>query len=357
MSYYIPDNSLAEVKTLTAQIFHQVFDQLSDPAFLKSGDGWLTNPAAQAMGLSENDLGQMEDWDDDAFIWLSLRFYHVSAQRVDGAPLLILRPDAFLAQAAQNVASQLRQRLQSAFGCASDLSQTDGVRTNLRARERLSGINRELYQLLRLTQELELSGQSDALICQPDCFDLVSAFLQLSDELRELLQPTGVELRVEIEPSSLILTADVDKLKYLVLSLISNALPHLPQSGGRIILGLKEQKGQAIITVSDNGSGFSPDLLSHPLWNEPQRLVFGRGLGLGLPLVQRIAAAHDGTVMVFPSSKGSQVTVSIPIHAPQDLLCSPLPIPRNPSGFSMAKILLSNALPRSVYYPDPEGDD
>ncbi len=357
MSYYIPDDPLAEVRTLTAELFHQVFDQLSDPVFLRSGDDWLFNPAAQTMGLSANDLQQLEDWGDDAFIWLSLRFYRVSAQHMDGALLLILRPDAFLAEAAQNVASQLRQRLQSAFGCASDLSQTEGVRTNIRARERLAGINRELYQLLRMAQQLELSGQSDALICQQDCFDLVSAFLQLSDELRELLQSTGVELKVDIEPTSLVMSADVEKLKYLVLSLVSNAMPHLPKAGGRIVLGLKEQKGQAVITVSDNGSGFSPDLLSHPLWNEPRRLVFGRGLGLGLPLVQRIAAAHEGTVMVFPSPKGSRVTVSIPIDAPKDTFTSPLPPPRSPNGFSMAKVLLSNALPRSVYYPNPEGDD
>ncbi len=342
---------------MTAELFHQIFDQLSDPTLLKAGDDWLFNPAAQAMELSDNDLRQLEDWGNDAFIWLSLRFYRVSAQQMDGALLLFLRPDTFLSGAAQNVASQLRQRLQPAFGCASDLSQTDGVRTNLRARERLSGINRELYQLLRMAQELELSSQSDALICRRDCFDLASAFLQLADELRELLQPAGVELKVEIEPADLVMYADVEKLKYMALSLISNALPHLPKPGGRVALGLKEQKGQAVITVSDNGSGFSPDLLAHPLWNEPLRLVFGRGLGLGLPLVQRIAAAHEGTVMVFPSPKGSRVTVSIPIHAPKDVFATPQPIPRNPSGFSMAKVLLSNALPRSVYYPNPDGDD
>lgn len=342
---------------MTAELFHSIFDQLVDPVLLKSGEGWLCNPAAQSLSLSEGDLLQLEDCDEGAFLWLSLRFYHVSLQRLDGAPLLMLHADTFLADVAENVSSQLRQRLQSAFGCTSDLSRVGGVRNDLRARERLCGLNRELYQLLRMTQELEMGGRLEPVACQFDCFNLVAVLVRLGDELRELFRPAEVELKLELEPSELIVAADLEKLKYLILSLVSNSLPHLPSSGGRITLGLREQSGQAVITVLDNGSGFSPDLLAHPLWSQPQRLIFGRGLGLGLPLVQRIAAAHQGTVMVFPSAKGSRVTVSIPVHTPTDVLAEPAAPCREQGGFSMAKVVLSNALPRSVYFPSPDGDD
>lgn len=342
---------------MTAESFHQIFDQLVDPALLKSGEDWLQNPAAQALHLPQSDLRQLEEWGDDAFLWLSLRFYRVRAQRVDSELLFILHEDTFLAEAAGNVASQLRQRLQSAFGCIADLSRSEAVRRDLRTRDRLCGLNQELYQLLRMAQELEMSGLSDASLCQATCFDLVSALLALADELRQNFRPAKVELKLELEPSELILTVDLQRLKYMVLSLISNALAHLPASGGRITLGLKEQSGQAILSVSDNGSGFSADLLSHPLWSDPERLVFGRGLGLGLPLVQRIASAHEGTVMVFPSAKGSRVTVSLPIRVSTDILASPTPPSRELGGFSMVKILLSNALPRSLYFPTPDEDD
>lgn len=341
---------------MTAELFHQAFDQIADPVLLKTEGQWQMNPAAKVLGLSEVDLTQLEDWGNDAFTWLALRFYHVSAQRLDGDLLLFLRQDTFLAEAAENVAAQLRQRLQSAFGCATDLSKMDGVRNDLRARERLSGINQDLYQLLRMTQELELSSRTDPILCHPRCFDLVTQFTQLFDEVGALLKGSKVELKLDVEPEALVLTADWKRLKFLMLSLISNALPHLPQHGGKLTLGLREQKGQAILSVADNGDGFSPTVLAHPLWNEPHRLLVGRGLGLGLPLVQRIAAAHEGRVMVFPSSKGSRVTVSLPIRVTEDQLSTPQLPGREESGFSMAKILLSNALPRSVYYPTPEED-
>ncbi len=342
---------------MTAEVFHSIFDQMNDPVLLRSGEDWLLNPAAQALRLTDAELGQLADWSGDAYIWLSLRFYHVSVQRVDGEAMFLLRQDGFLSELTENISSQIRLRLQSAFGCVADLSRVGALRSNLKARERLCGISRELYRLLRMTQELELAGQPELSLPQPDCYDLVFALTQLGDELRELLRPTEVEFRMELEPKSLVLTADPSQIKYMLLCLVSNALPHLPSTGGRVALGLKEQNGQAILTVSDNGDGFSPDLLSNPLWSQPHRLVLGRGLGLGLPLVQRIAAAHDGKVMVFPSSKGSRVTVSIPIRLPTDHFAQPRFPDREAGGFSQAKVLLSNALPRSVYFPNPDGDE
>lgn len=342
---------------MTTETFHQVFDQLTDPVLLHDGAGWIANIAAQRLGLSESGLQQLAHWDENTLAWIAQRFYHVSLQRMDGASMLFLREDTFFYGAAENVASQLRQLLQSAFGCTADLSQMPSIRSDLHARDRLSGVNQELYQLLRMVQELELGCYSAAILHQLECFDLVALLTQLADELRQLFRPSAVELRLELEPDELFLSADQDKIKFMVLSLVSNALVHLPQSGGWVSLGLHDQQGQAVISVCDNGQGFSPDLLSHPLWGEPQRLLPGRGLGLGLPLVQRIAAAHQGTVMVNPSSQGARITVSLPIRLPTDTLAQPVLPRRDPSGFSMAKVVLSNALPRSLYYPDPDGDD
>lgn len=345
------------MRTTQAQIFRQIFDQIPDPTLLKTGGEWLLNTAAQALCLNPTDLQELEDWGENASLWLARRFFLVSAARVDGDLLLTLHDDVFFASAARNIASQIRQRLQSAFGCTFDLSRMDALKHDLQGRDRLAGVNRELYQFLRMAEQLELSGQDDGVICRPQWVDLAAIFLQMADETRELCAHAGVKLNLELEPPHLLMMADAEKLKYLVLSLVSNALAHPAESDGQITLGLKRQQEQAVITVSDNGTGFSPDLFSHPLWSDPDRRLFGRGLGLGLPLVQRIAAAHEGTVMVFPSPKGSRVVVSLPIHDHGDIYAEPIDALESPSGFSMAKTLLSNALPRTLYYPNPDGDD
>lgn len=347
------------MRTTQAEIFRQIFDQIPAPTLLKTGDGWLLNAAATALGLTAPELEKLEKCDCDTSMWLARRFFLVSAAKVDDEPLFTLRDDALLASAARNIASQIRQRLQSAFGCASDLSQMDAVKHDLRARDRLSGVNRELYQFLRMAEELELSGQDDGFIYDPEWVDLVEYFVAMADEARELCGYAGVRLELELETPSLPMLADAEKIEYLVLSLVSNSLAHAPQTGGQITLRLKQEGDQAVITVSDNGEGFSHDLLSHPLWCDPDRRLFGRGLGLGLPLVQRIAAVHEGTVnaVVDSSSKCNQVVVSLPIHVPDGDIGEPVKPSPPPSGFSMVKTLLSNALPRGPYYPTPDGDD
>lgn len=352
------------MRTTQAEIFRQIFDQIPDPTLLKTGEGWLYNAAAEALALTGKELEELEKCDGGASVWLAHRFFLVSAAKVDDDLLFTLRDDAFLASAARNVASQIRQRLQTAFGCTSDLSQMDAVKHDLRARDRLSGVNRELYQFHRLAEELERSGLDDGALCSPKWVDLVKYFDKMADEAQELCSHAGVKLNVVVKTSSLLTLANAEMINYLVLSLVSNSLAYLPQSGGEITLELKRKKAKkkenAVITVSDNGEGLSPDLLAHPLWCDPDRRLFGRGLGLGLPLAQRIAAAHGGSVeaVTAPNSTNcNQLVISLPIHVPKGDMGQPIDPKPSPSGFSLAKILLSNVLPRGPYYPNPEGDD
>lgn len=342
---------------MDAATFQQVFDQFDNPVLLKTDQGWLANPAARSLCLSPSDLEQLEHWGGDASLWLARRFYHVSASRVDGALLYTLQPDVFLSSTALGVASQLRDRLNSAFGSTAALAENEDLRDDPQAREHLSAINRELYRVFRMVTQLERCAMPDALAARMAPVDMVQWFLALTGEVRTLCREAGARFTAESDVTALTMSANRRQLDYMVLSLVSNALKNAPEKDGRVSLSMKRQQDQVVITVADNAGGFSPDYLAHPLWNDPQRLLPRRGLGLGLPLVQRIAADHQGTLMVFPSQQGARVVVSLPIHGEDAFLAQPeLPIEDSP-GFSLAKILLSDALPRSLYFPSPHGDD
>lgn len=338
-------------------MFRQIFDSFRYPVLLKAGGDWLRNSAAEDLRLSEADLAQLEEWGDGGALWLARQFYRVSAGRLDGSRLLMLQPDAFWSSAAENLASQLRARLNISFGSTAALSENKAIRSDPRARDHLSAINRELYQIFRMVTQLERGAPMAGSDCRMAPVDLVQQFHHLAGEVKDLCAQANVKLTAETDLSALSMLADGRQLDYLILCLLSNALKSVPKQGGRIALTLKRQQDQAVITVADNAGGFPPDYLIHPLWNEPQRLLPNRGLGLGLPLVQRIAAAHEGTLMVFPTEKGSRVVVSLPIREPDGFQSKPtVPIEDAP-GFSLAKVVLSDALPRSLYYPNPHGDD
>ncbi len=338
-------------------LFRRIFDSFHYPVLLKSGADWLYNSAAQDLRLSAVELAQLEQWGDGGALWLSRQFYRVSASRLDGSLLLMLQPDAFWASAAENLASQLRARLNTSFGSTAALSENKAIRSDPQARDHLSALNRELYQIFRMVTQLERCSPMDGLDYRMGPVDLVQRFHRLAGEVKGLCAQANVKFTAETDLSTLSMLANGRQLDYLVLCLISNSLKNVPKQGGRVTLTLKRQQDQAVITVADNAGGFPPDYLIHPLWNDPHRLLPGRGLGLGLPLVQRIAAIHEGSLMVFPTDKGSRVVVSLPIQEPNDFSTqSTVPIEDSP-GFSLAKIVLSDALPRCVYFPNPHGDD
>ncbi len=342
---------------MDAKEFQEVFGRLSAPALLKTGEGWLTNPAAQALGLTQAELDQLEQGEDGALLWLARQFYHVSAGRLEGGTLVLLQPDVFLASAALNLSSQLRDRLTIAFSAVTDLSKSDALRHDLRARERLAALNQELYRIFRMVTQLERCAAASPLDSRMSQVDMGPWFDHLSGEVQLLCQAAKVEFTAERDTRSPTLSANRRQLDYMILSLISNAMKSLPETGGWIRFSMKEQADQVILTLADNAGGFSPDYLTHPLWTDPLRLLRRRGLGLGLPLVQRITADHDGTLMVFPSDKGTRVVISLPVSREAGFFSQPEPRIEDAPGFSMAKILLSDALPSSMYFPNPYGDD
>lgn len=365
LSYYpiraekIQIRPLEEVRTINAALFQQLFQRFDAPVILKGGDQWHLNPAAQSLELSTVELELLADHKEDAFLWLSHQFYHVSTSEVDGLPLIMLRPDSFFTSAADRVASQLRTQLNAAFGPAFSLSENRFLRSDPRAHEQLAALNQALYQIFRMVIQFEQCSDPDDLSAQFAAIDLVQWFQRLSEELRELCEEVDIKFTSQTDQTYLPMLVNGKQLELLILCLVSNALKNAPEKDGRVSVSLKRQKDQAIITVSDNAGGFSPELLTHPLWSQPVRPLPNQGLGLGLPLVQRVVAAHEGTLMAFPASTGTRMVLSLPIRVPDDTFSTSCPPGWDDfaPGFSLAKIFLSDILPASLYYPDPNGDE
>lgn len=343
---------------MDATLFHHIFDPFGHPVLLKTSREWLTNPAAQSLCLSQTDLEQLEQWGGDSSLWLARQFYRVTRSKSEDGALYMLQPDVFLSSAGENVSSQLRERLNSLFGFTAALSQNRALRADPQAQDQLSAINRELYRIFRMVTQLERCSTANPFTGRMELVDVAQWSQHLATEVGELFQNTGVEFTAEIDLQSVFMTANARQLAYMVLSLISNSLKNVPEVGGKVSLVVKRQQDQVVITVADNAPGFSPDLLVRPLWNEPHRALPNRGLGLGLPLAQRVAADHGGTLVAFPSPQGTRVVASLPIHEDRELLAQPdMPVVEDAPGFSLAKVLLSDALPRFRYYPNPDGDE
>jgi CheY-like chemotaxis protein len=80
-----------------------------------------------------------------------------------------------------------------------------------------------------------------------------------------------------------------------------------------------ESPGDAVITVTDNGSGIPASLLPHVFGMFAQSASARRhaegGLGIGLAVVKHLVTAHNGTVTIASAgeSQGTEVTLRLPI--------------------------------------------
>ena len=83
------------------------------------------------------------------------------------------------------------------------------------------------------------------------------------------------------------------------------------------MVDLRRAESSVELSVADRGIGLDPDELPHvfdPFYRSPRARLRGRpGVGLGLAVVQRIAANFGGTVAVEGTSGvGSRFVVRLP---------------------------------------------
>jgi signal transduction histidine kinase len=160
------------------------------------------------------------------------------------------------------------------------------------------------------------------------------AFIQNAPEiapinLSELLQDTYEDCALLSEDRNVTLSfasedvavcGDRDKLKEVLLNLVSNALKHTP-AGGLISLSARALSEKAEIVVSDSGTGIDPDHLPY-IFERFYKIPAAGAVeshGIGLYLCRRIIEAHGGTIFAESKpGKGSRFTISIPLasHSP-----------------------------------------
>lgn len=164
--------------------------------------------------------------------------------------------------------------------------------------------------------------------------------LLLLAKLDQAPTPERIEIRLdkllqEMEPQLLLLggTRNVslqinpdiqvsghpDQLKQAVLNLFLNAVQHTDPDSGSLSLKLYTEAAEAVISVSDNGTGIAAEHLPHLFErfyrSESSRTRKSGGTGLGLAITQSLLAQHHGTIHVDSTEgSGSTFRIRLPLY-------------------------------------------
>ena len=110
------------------------------------------------------------------------------------------------------------------------------------------------------------------------------------------------------------ISGNAAELREVATNLIFNAVDAMP-AGGTITLRSSVEHGQAVLEVSDTGSGMSEEVRSRCL--EPYFSTKGeKGTGLGLSMVFGIVKRHEGSVEIESTlGKGTTFRIRLPAMA------------------------------------------
>jgi signal transduction histidine kinase len=127
----------------------------------------------------------------------------------------------------------------------------------------------------------------------------------------------NLELHYEPCPADLAAVADREKLRQVLLNLLSNAIRHTP-AGGTITLSAERRGDTVAISVADTGSGIPEDKreeVFEPFVQLDRSLTRGAGgLGLGLAISRDLARGMSGDLGVEGrAGGGARFVLSLPL--------------------------------------------
>ncbi len=196
-------------------------------------------------------------------------------------------------------------------GSLGDLSHEQSVALDvmLRSEARLEELIDKMIEF-----SIEASGKFTLLIKPADFTEVVERALK---QVKIKAANRGVNLQVDLGSTPCMVRMDHEKIQWVVMELVDNAIK-LTHSSGKVQIRLDWDDDFAHFCVIDTGIGISQERLSEIF--EPYHQLDGSstrrygGIGLGLALVKKIIEAHGSTVDVTSKvGEGTSIQFQLPM--------------------------------------------
>ena len=170
-------------------------------------------------------------------------------------------------------------------------------------------IDRQVDQMSRLIDDLLDMARisSGKLLLRRQTVTLESVIDLAVETSRPHIDAAGHRLGTRLAAGQVRVDADPTRLAQVFSNLLNNAAKYTPH-GGVISLAADQEADEVVVTVTDSGLGFPPELASEIFepfsqWTASDEQPSG-GLGIGLALVRGILELHGGSVAASSAGPG-----------------------------------------------------
>jgi signal transduction histidine kinase len=268
--------------------------------------------AANALGEGRTDVRAAESGGDE--VTALARTFNRMADDLSARAEALAASDRARRQLLADVSHELMTPLAAIRGYTETLAMPE-VALDVETRQRYLAIVEDETQKLEamlgdLLDLARLEGGGGALARENVA--LAGLFQRVTDRHGPTIRDRDISLDVSVQPASLTVTGDAQRLEQALQNLAANALRHTPR-GGRLELKATAADQGVRISVRDTGPGIPSEHLGR-VFDRFYKVDSSRaqtdtpsGTGLGLSIVRAIIGRHGGTVSVTNAPEGGAV--------------------------------------------------
>ncbi|HEX7716144.1 MAG TPA: HAMP domain-containing sensor histidine kinase [Marmoricola sp.] len=225
--------------------------------------------------------------------------------------------DAVKSDFVSNVSHELRTPLTSILGYLELLEEEIAERADTSEGEMVAAAKRNVVRLGELIDDLlaltRTEGQSTDLVP----LDLGLLVRDVVTDLRVAASQQGVDIRLDLPASTVVVLAHGGQIARVVTNLVSNAVK-FSDRGSEVVVSVDATGHDAVLAVEDHGIGIPEaemDQLGSRFYRASNAVDLGiTGTGLGLRIVQAIVENHHGSVdLRSEEGVGTTVRVRLPL--------------------------------------------
>jgi len=133
-------------------------------------------------------------------------------------------------------------------------------------------------------------------------------------EISHLFENSGIKITTNLLKGLPKIKLDANMMRQVLINLIQNAQDAMVNNTKKpsIKINTNKYKNYLILSIEDNGPGFSEDILKKAF--EPYVTTKSHGTGLGLAIVKKIIEEHEGIIGIENiKSGGAHINIQLPI--------------------------------------------
>ena len=190
------------------------------------------------------------------------------------------------------------------------------------ALSKLVSLQDEIARLDRITEQLLQLAQFDAghVVLEAKSIGFSELLSGICEDAELLATAGGVSFEVELKPGVRV-KGDELHLRRLVLNLLDNACKY-NRPAGRVRCELKEEAGDAVLTVANTGPGIQAELrdrIFERFFRADASRTNTHGHGLGLALCWEIVELHGGKLTLLVTSEPGWTEFEIRLPSGREL--------------------------------------